>query len=124
MRVLAQGHAGQDVKALQRALNERNAERWGHLPLIVDGIYGPLTRRAVVALQDKAGLEPDGQAGSATFAELGLREKPEPGLLDDPELDPPSLPEPSRKQLTHWSVGFWPWFCLGCVVILGWLGFG
>jgi hypothetical protein len=37
----------------------------------IDGVAGPGTRRAVIALQRRAGLAPDGVAGPRTFAALG-----------------------------------------------------
>lgn len=40
--------------------------------LAVDGVYGPLTRTAVEALQTKLGLSVDGWAGQATQAAIGI----------------------------------------------------
>ncbi|MGW3204102.1 peptidoglycan-binding domain-containing protein [Streptomyces sp. NPDC001135] len=39
-------------------------------PLPVDGIYGPQTERAVIVVQQHAGLTPDGVVGPATWAAL------------------------------------------------------
>ncbi|MGV9565739.1 peptidoglycan-binding domain-containing protein [Streptomyces sp. NPDC003480] len=39
-------------------------------PLPVDGIYGPQTVRAVIVVQQHAGLAPDGIVGPATWAAL------------------------------------------------------
>ncbi|MDN3059019.1 peptidoglycan-binding domain-containing protein [Streptomyces sp. SRF1] len=39
-------------------------------PLPIDGIYGPQTKRAVIVVQQHAGLTPDGIVGSATWAAL------------------------------------------------------
>lgn len=42
----------------------------------IDGLAGPLTRKAVVAFQKSVGLEPDGVPGSKTRAALGRYGKP------------------------------------------------
>ncbi|MER6029519.1 peptidoglycan-binding domain-containing protein [Streptomyces sp. NPDC001851] len=39
-------------------------------PLPVDGVYGPETVRAVIVVQQHAGLTPDGIVGPATWAAL------------------------------------------------------
>jgi Transglycosylase-like domain/Putative peptidoglycan binding domain len=53
--------AGSSVAALQRALG-----------LTADGVYGPLTRRAVRQFQSAHGLVVDGIAGPQTLGALGL----------------------------------------------------
>jgi putative chitinase len=57
------------VKTLQRALDHLGAKP----QLVVDGRYGPATRRAVKAFQKAAGLTADGIAGPVTEAALKLR---------------------------------------------------
>jgi peptidoglycan hydrolase-like protein with peptidoglycan-binding domain len=54
-----------DVRAVQRALNEAGARP----ELAVDGRYGPQTRAAVKVYH---GLLPDGVVGELTRAALGL----------------------------------------------------
>jgi murein DD-endopeptidase MepM/ murein hydrolase activator NlpD len=54
------------VAALQVGLASR-----GLYAGTIDGVIGPRTRRAVVALQRRAGLAPDGIPGPHTFAALG-----------------------------------------------------
>jgi murein DD-endopeptidase MepM/ murein hydrolase activator NlpD len=54
------------VAALQVGLANR-----GLYTGTIDGVVGPATRRAVMALQRRAGLAPDGVAGRQTFAALG-----------------------------------------------------
>jgi murein DD-endopeptidase MepM/ murein hydrolase activator NlpD len=54
------------VAALQVGLASR-----GLYAGTIDGVAGPGTRRAVIALQRRAGLAPDGVAGPHTFAALG-----------------------------------------------------
>ena len=64
--VLRRGSSGPEVRALQHRLNEA-----GEGPAIEpDGIFGPLTEEAVVAIQSAQGLVPDGIVGPVTFAAL------------------------------------------------------
>lgn len=56
---------GDAVRQLQRALR-----RTPDLGIVVDGIFGPQTRQAVVAFQTGAGLVPDGIVGPLTWAAL------------------------------------------------------
>ncbi len=63
--LLKQGSVGPEVVELQRRLKELNLYT-GNL----DGDFGPGTRIAVVAFQQKVGLIPDGLAGPQTLAAL------------------------------------------------------
>ncbi len=72
--LLAMGARGKAVEELQRALR-----RLGH-PLMVDGDFGPATRRALQAFQQAAGARPDGVFGPATMEAMG-RHLP-PALLE------------------------------------------
>lgn len=67
--VLRQGATGGEVKELQRRL-----KMWGYYDGAVDGIYGAKTVEAVKYFQRKNGLTPDGIAGKATFAALGMND--------------------------------------------------
>jgi hypothetical protein len=60
-KVLKAGSGGPSVAALQSALG-----------VSADGIFGPVTRRAVRGFQRSRGLVVDGIAGPATLAALGL----------------------------------------------------
>lgn len=60
---------GNDVKELQRLLDER-----GFPCGEIDGIFGPETDKAVRAFQQGSGLDVDGKVGDKTWA--ALREKP------------------------------------------------
>lgn len=73
MANLSQGSRGPEVRTLQTKLNEQLFPRPN---LAVDGIFGPLTRAAVVAFQRQAGLAQDGIVGPRTRAALGM---PAPG---------------------------------------------
>ncbi len=61
---LEKGTRGDEVRDLQAML-----VRLGHT-LTVDGIFGPDTAKAVMTLQKKAGVDPDGVVGPKTRAVL------------------------------------------------------
>jgi peptidoglycan L-alanyl-D-glutamate endopeptidase CwlK len=65
------GSSGPDVQALQQALAAA-----GFNPNGVDGNFGPGTQAAVIAFQTSKQLTPDGIAGPATIAALGLPAPP------------------------------------------------
>lgn len=58
---------GEDVLSLQQELGKRE-----YNPGLLDGIYGPVTAKAVRAAQAALGLVVDGEAGPLTFAALNL----------------------------------------------------
>lgn len=66
---LSQGSMGPEVRTLQTELNRQLFPRPN---LVVDGVFGHLTRVAVVAFQRQAGLLPDGIVGPRTRAALGM----------------------------------------------------
>lgn len=70
MANLFEGSRGPEVVTLQRELNRQLFPRPG---LSEDGIFGPLTRSAVVAFQRQAGLTPDGILGPMTRARWECR---------------------------------------------------
>ncbi len=61
------GSRGQEVINIQTRL-----KNWGYLQGSVDGIFGAQTEAAVKRFQRKNGLTPDGIAGPATLAKIGL----------------------------------------------------
>lgn len=61
MRTLTQGSTGPSVQLLQLALN-----RAGYGPLATDGLFGRITRQALIRFQSAMGLRSDGIAGPAT----------------------------------------------------------
>ena len=61
------GSRGQEVKNIQYRLRE-----WGYFNGSIDGVYGQKTKNAVIKFQKKNGLTPDGVAGNATLAAMGL----------------------------------------------------
>ena len=65
MRILRRGSAGPGVQLLQLALN-----RAGYGQLQTDGIFGPLTERAVRTFQAAQNIQVDGIAGRDTHRQL------------------------------------------------------
>lgn len=61
------GSRGTEVRNIQSRLSS-----WGYNPGSVDGIYGAKTEAAVKRFQKNNGLTPDGIAGPATLAKIGL----------------------------------------------------
>ncbi|MBF2075027.1 MAG: peptidoglycan-binding protein [Synechococcales cyanobacterium C42_A2020_086] len=66
IRILKKGSFGEDVEALQSALNAL-----GYNAGDIDGDFGTNTEKAVRRLQQKAGLTIDGEVGSETWKVLG-----------------------------------------------------
>ncbi|SDJ08628.1 C40 family peptidase [Salimicrobium halophilum] len=64
--LLTQGDRGQAVSSLQSELSQQ-----GYYTYSVDGIYGPITKNAVMSFQADQGLAVDGIAGPRTKAALG-----------------------------------------------------
>ncbi|KGP75026.1 peptidoglycan-binding protein [Desulfosporosinus sp. Tol-M] len=65
MRLLKQGMRGSDVAEVQTRL-----KTWGYNPGPIDGIFGPMTLKAVIQFQTARGLKPDGIVGPITYNEL------------------------------------------------------
>ena len=61
---LVQGSDGPSVRELQARLDQ------GGEALAIDGVFGPLTRAAVVRFQRARGLAPDGIVGPMTWGAL------------------------------------------------------
>lgn len=77
MKLLKKGAKGKEVEELQKLLNKKGAK------LLVDGIFGPLTDKALRLFQKKAKLMADGVAGPMTLAALKTGKAP-------PEMTVPS----------------------------------
>lgn len=86
--LLRRGSRGPEVRDLQRRLNELGYEAGP-----VDGIFGPLTERAVRSFQRDSGLVVDGLVGPRTRSNL---ESPQCRATSRPIQ--PSPPRPPRQQ--------------------------
>lgn len=105
-RVMRYGDKGWDVAALQFLL-----QRAGHGAGRADGLFGPLTRAAVMRAQEAAGIGVDGLAGPVTIRSLRSGAsgetpsgpvrflRPVPGPIGDPFGAP-------RNGYTHTGVDF------------------
>lgn len=72
-RFLVEGDRGESVEVIQRYLS-RIARADDAIPDVdVDGIFGPQTRRAVIALQRQLGIEENGAIGPVEWIEIILR---------------------------------------------------
>lgn len=67
--IMAQGAQGEHVRALQLALSICHGYTTGG----IDGIYGPATRNAVMALQRASGIAADGVYGPQTRTKVKWR---------------------------------------------------
>ncbi|HSL34485.1 MAG TPA: peptidoglycan-binding domain-containing protein [Candidatus Limnocylindrales bacterium] len=76
---LRKGSRGPSVVDLQGRLNDRGADP----PLATDGIFGKLTKAAVISYQSKNGLDPDGVVGPLTWGSLTAGQPDVP-----PDVDP------------------------------------
>ncbi len=64
---------GDDVRSLQELLRRADADGAGREITVLDGLFGPATRRAVLAFQARAGMpDVDGVVGPDTWAALWL----------------------------------------------------
>jgi hypothetical protein len=87
---ISYGSTGTSVKLIQAALNRYGAH------LVVDGIFGPLTRAAVIRFQRAHGLEADGIVGPITWRALfnnSLESDPTAGYINPIQ---PGLWAPTR----------------------------
>lgn len=95
-RLLKNGSAGTDVKALQELLNQLGAA------LVVDGKFGSKTEAAVIAFQKKSGLKQDGKYGNQTHAALmaAIADKDEGQQAMTEEQTDPCQEQPIDGQTT------------------------
>ncbi|MBM6925180.1 peptidoglycan-binding protein [Pseudoflavonifractor phocaeensis] len=94
--VLAEGARGDSVRTVQYVLNVV-AEFYPNIPSVaIDGIYGPATKNAVVALQRMSGLPQDGIMGPNTWKALYLLYA---GIVDTVETYTNVIPPAFRPDL-------------------------
>ena len=72
-RFLVEGDRGESVRVIQTYLS-RIARTDPEIPEIVaDGVFGPMTRAAVIALQKQLGIEQNGAIGPVEWVEIIMR---------------------------------------------------
>lgn len=105
--VLREGNRGEPVKVIQYVLSVV-AEFYNNIPAVaIDGIYGPATKAAVIAVQRMAGLTQDGVMGPRTWAALyrlyaGITDTVGTYTNIIPEQFRPDLPESQATGLTQY----------------------
>ena len=70
---IVEGDRGESVRIIQRYLNVISQSDPSVPSVAVDGIFGPRTKNAVLALQKLLGFEQNGAVGPAEWAELVIR---------------------------------------------------
>ena len=73
---MREGSSGDEVKLLQRALNEA-----GYYMGVLDGQFGAGTKAAVKSFQSAKGLTADGVAGAKTLRALGFKVEEAPSVV-------------------------------------------
>ena len=105
--VLSEGARGDSVRTIQYVLSVVS-EFYSNIPRVaIDGIYGPATKNAVIAVQRMAGLTQDGIMGPRTWAALyrlyaGIVDTVETYTNVIPDQFRPDLPESQATGLTQY----------------------
>ena len=95
---LREGDRGEPVKVIQYLLSVVG-EFYSAIPEVaIDGIFGPATKNAVIALQRLAGLAQDGVVGARTWAALYRLYA---GIVDTVDSYTNVIPEPFRPDLSE-----------------------
>ena len=72
-RFLVEGDRGEEVRVIQGYLSRISRTDSAIPDVAADGIFGPQTKRAVVALQKQLGVEENGAIGPVEWVEIILR---------------------------------------------------
>ena len=105
--VVAPGDTGEEVRVIQYLLSVVSEFYSNVPPVAVDGIYGPATRQAVLAVQQMAGLSQDGVVGEQTWQALyrlyaGIADTMTEYTNVIPEQYRPQLAESDANSLTQY----------------------
>lgn len=105
--VVAPGDTGEEVRVIQYLLSVVSEFYSNVPPVAVDGVYGPATRQAVIAVQQMAGLPQDGVVGEQTWQALyrlyaGIADTMTEYTNVIPEQYRPQLPESDATSLTQY----------------------
>ena len=96
--VVAPGDTGEEVRVIQYLLSVVSEFYSNVPPVAVDGVYGPATRQAVIAVQQMAGLPQDGVVGEQTWQVLYRLYA---GIVDTMTEYTNVIPEQYRPQLAE-----------------------
>ena len=96
--VVAPGDTGEEVRVIQYLLSVVSEFYSNVPPVAVDGVYGPATRQAVIAVQQMAGLPQDGVVGGQARQAL---QRPYAGIADTMTEYTNVIPEQYRPQLAE-----------------------
>ena len=72
-RFLVEGDRGEEVAVIQGYLNRIGRIDPTIPEIAVDGVFGPQTKRAVIAFQEQIGVEPNGAVGPVEWVEIITR---------------------------------------------------
>ena len=105
--VVAPGDTGEEVRVIQYLLSVVSEFYSNVPPVAVDGVYGPATRQAVIAIQQMAGLPQDGVVGEQTWQALyrlyaGIADTMTEYTNVIPEQYRPQLAESDATSLTQY----------------------
>ena len=105
--VVAPGDTGEEVRVIQHLLSVVSEFYSNVPPVAVDGVYGPATRQAVIAVQQMAGLPQDGVVGEQTWQALyrlyaGIADTMTEYTNVIPEQYRPQLAESDATSLTQY----------------------
>ena len=105
--VVAPGDTGEEVRVIQYLLSVVSEFYSNVPPVAVDGVYGPATRQAVIAVQQMAGLPQDGVVGEQTWQALyrlyaGIADTMTEYTNVIPEQYRPQLAESDATSLTQY----------------------
>ena len=105
--VVAPGDTGEEVRVIQYLLSVVSEFYSNVPPVAVDGVYGPATRQAVLAVQQMAGLPQDGVVGEQTWQALyrlyaGIADTMTEYTNVIPEQYRPQLAESDATSLTQY----------------------
>ena len=105
--MVAPGDTGEEVRVIQYLLSVVSEFYSNVPPVAVDGVYGPATRKAVIAVQQMAGLPQDGVVGEQTWQALyrlyaGIADTMTEYTNVIPEQYRPQLAESDATSLTQY----------------------
>lgn len=72
-RFLVEGDSGEEVRVIQDYLNRIGRTDPAIPEVPVDGVFGPETKAAVIAIQQQLGVEPNGAIGPVEWVEIIMR---------------------------------------------------